>query len=679
MSQPDFLFCLTPGDLDWDIESLPNIFTCTFKHNTTGQVWYFEISPRRDDLNMLMWFIVRCIEEGCRWVGYNSLGYDYPVMHFIYRNQKALISYADIYRKSKEVIDTPWNNRFSHMIWDNDQVVPQIDLYKVHHFDNPSKSTKLKTLEFNMRMDNVEDGPVEFDVDVPLELMDSLKGYNINDVDATGEFHDRSKGQIVLRESLSKKFNMNMLNFSDVKIGEQILVHELEKVGVDCYMYVDGKKKKRQTQREEIRIADVILPYVRFEHPQFYGILHELQGKVITETKGVFKDMVANVGGIEYEIGTGGLHGSVKAKIIRSTSTHQIVDVDVASYYPNLSIKNNLYPEHLGQQFCTAYLGVYETRKTFPKGSPENEAFKLALNGSFGGSNNEYSPFLDPQYTMSITINGQLLLCMLIEQLIKIPGLSMIQANTDGVTYLCPREYLEHARNLNTWWEGVTQLELEEALYSRMWVRDVNSYIAEYEGGKLKRIGAYAYETADENPGTRELPYHKNWGTRVVQKAAEAFLVSDTPIRKYVENHTDIYDFFNSTKVPGGSTLEWGGETIPNICRYYCSTDGEKLEKVMPATGPIGAFKRASKVDETLYNSVLAETGYYAWDERIHTKNKSTYNERRMSLDAGWLTTICNNVTNEEFVQSNYHPENLNYEYYIQKAEKLVNLMEFEL
>jgi len=202
---------------------------------------------------------------------------------------------------------------------------------------------------------------------------------------------------------------------------------------------------------------------------------------VITETKGVFKGLVATVDGVDYKFGTGGIHASVESQVIHTTDTHQIVDVDVASFYPNLAIKNKLFPAHLGEEFGDAYEGVYHTRKTYPKGTAENEAFKLALNGAYGGSNNEYSPFYDTQFTMAITINGQLLLCMLTEQMLKIPGLRMIQANTDGITYLCPHEYLDHTRAICRWWEELTSLELEEAFYSMMAVRDVNSYIAVYQ------------------------------------------------------------------------------------------------------------------------------------------------------------------------------------------------------
>ena len=610
-------------------------------------------------------------QQNVRMVGYNNIGYDYPVMHFIYRNRLAGISADDIYTKSMSIIKSNGPAKFAHMVWESEWLVDQLDLYKIHHFDNMSKATSLKVLEFNMRMDSIEDLPFPVGTVLNDEQCDTLAEYNWHDVVATDMFADRTKPQIKLREDLSKQFGKNMMNMSDVKMGETILVTEMEKRGISCYEYVGNKKVKKQTKRESIDLGQVIFPYVNFESQAFQQIKIYLESKVITETKGVFKGLIATVDGLDYHFGTGGLHASVESQVVHTTDTHQLVDVDVASFYPNMAIKNKLFPAHLGEGFCDAYLGVYKTRKTFDKGTPENEAFKLALNGAYGGSNNDYSPFLDPFYTMSITINGQLLLCMLIEQLVKVPGLRMIQANTDGVTYLCPHEHLEHTRSLCRWWEGVTKLELEEALYSRFMVRDVNSYIAEKTDGKLKRIGAYAHVTAEENPGTRELPYHKDWSARIVALAAEASLVRGLDISDYIRNHNDVFDFFLRTKVPRNSTLEWGGEQVSNIVRYYISTDGKSLEKVMPPNGKPGEYKRANKLTDQYFNSVINEIGYGVWDERIHTKNKSTYGERRSGINTGYNVQLCNDL-NHHRPTEHYHYDDINYEWYITQAEKLV-------
>ncbi len=667
MINPDFLFNITPGDVCFDIETFPNVFTLKAKHTVTDRKWTFEISHRRNDSALLRLWLKVLNSQGCRMVGFNSIGFDYPVIHYL--NGYEFATVEDIYAKAMSIINAPFNARFSHMVWESEWVVPQVDLYKVHHFDNVSKATGLKVLEFNMRMERIEDLPFPVGTTLTDEQIDVLLDYNDDDVNATDLFYDRSENALKLRENLSQSFDRNMMNMSDIKIGETILVIEMEKQGVECYYYdTNGKKQKKQTIRNSLDLSEIIFSYVSFELPEFDRMHKWLVEQTITETKGVFNELKTTIAGVEYKLGTGGLHASIHAGVYQSTETHQLVDVDVASYYPNLSIKNKIYPAHLGPEFCDGYEGIYDTRKTYEKGTSENGAYKLGLVGAFGGSNNKYSPFFDMAYAMSITINGQLLLCMLVEQMLKIPGLQMIQCNTDGITYLCPREYLDHSRKVCRWWEDLTSLELEEALYSRMFIRDVNSYIAEYESGALKRIGAYAYVTAEEDPGTRELPYHKDWSARVVAKAAEAVLVRGEDVRTFIENHDDVYDFMLRTKVPRDSSLEWGGDKVPNIVRYYISTDGDILEKVMPPKGESGQYKRANSLTDIYYWQVMEEIGPGVWDERIHTKNKSIYETRRSGIHTGWNVRICNNLQGYTF-------GDINYQWYIQEVDKLISCM----
>ena len=90
-----------------------------------------------------------------------------------------------------------------------------------------------------------------------------------------------------------------------------------------------------------------------------------------------------------------------------------IIDMDVKSYYPNVVIASEFYPEHLGKDFCVFYKQLYEMRKKYPKGSIENEMLKLALNGTYGDTNSKFSVFYDPLVTMRTTLNGQLFLCVL--------------------------------------------------------------------------------------------------------------------------------------------------------------------------------------------------------------------------------------------------------------------------
>lgn len=685
----DASMLIDPTHYTYDIETYPNAFTCVTTHVASGQQWTHEISDRRDDKQSFIEFIYQLNAIDARMIGFNNIGFDYPVIHAI--PTAPATNVTGIYDKAMSIIKS--NDRFGNTVWESDHIVKQIDLFKIHHFDNQAKSTSLKALEFAMRMHNIEDLPFDVGKQLSSDEIDTLIRYNKHDVKATTQFYIRTLPEIALRQSLSEKYKVNMTNYSDSKIGSTILISELEKVGIQCFERVGGRKSPRQTMRPEIKLADVIFPYVKFEHPEFERVRRHLASLVITETKGVFKDLHATIDGNEYHFGTGGLHMSIPSQIVYSDDDYQIVDVDVASYYPNLAIVNKMFPAHLGVEFCDIYLSIYEQRKTFAKGTPENAALKIALNASFGNSNNKYSPLYDPFYTIQTTINGQLLLCMLVEQLIKVPGLTMVQCNTDGVTYRCPRQYIDHTRKLCKWWERLTCLELEEALYSRMMIRDVNNYIAEYEGGKVKRKGAYEYDRG----------WHQNHSELVIPKAVFEHLVYGVDIEEFIRGHKDPFDFCSMAKVPRSNQLvmRWSDMGIdvqlPNIIRYYISNEGGSLVKIAPPTGKPGTWKRRNGVSEAEYqqitdqlSSMIAQIdsmggvpqvdgitefdgNFIPWDadciphdERIHTKNKSKHTTREMSICAGWQVTDCSNMDNFDW-------STVNYDYYINEAKKLID------
>jgi hypothetical protein len=615
----------------YDQESYPNIFTYAAKDPFTGERFLFEISWRKDDLFALLDYIQLCKIEGIALCGFNNMGYDYPVLHHILEHPE-LVTVESIYEKSMSIIRTPWDQRFSNVIWEKDQHVPQIDLFKIHHFDNMARATSLKVLEFNMRMDSVEDLPFPPGTFLDNQQMDELVAYNDHDVDATERFYNHSLDHIAFREELSKKYGVDMMNFNDTKIGKSYFIRELEKHTPGCCYKVNpakGERRENQTRRKQIICRDIIFPYIQFDHAEFKRIHLWFLSKIITNTKGDFK-VSCVVRDFQFDFGSGGIHGSIKPCIVQDSGDEMILDIDVTSYYPTIAIANRLYPAHLSEKFCDIYSDVFEQRKLHKKGTPENGMLKLALNGVYGDSNSDYSPLHDPQYTMAITINGQLLLCMLAEKLLTCPDITMIQINTDGLTIKMPMIHLHWVREVMSWWEQVTSLKLEEAKYSRFFARDVNNYIAEYTNGEVKRKGAYEYD----------LGWEKNHSSLVVQKAAEARLLHGTDIRMFIENHQDIYDFLLRTKVPRSSklvTVDYHGvETKQqNVSRYYVAMFGEDMIKVMPPLAKQLAIDPAAP-------------------------------DRRFSINKDQKVSICNNI-------AQIFPDDIEYEWYIKEAHKLTD------
>lgn len=608
------------NDYVYDLESYPNVFTCTVEHADAPIRWYFEISDWRNDSRALIDFLHHLAQNGCRMVGFNNVGFDYPVIHTLVRMGHGTA--ITLYDKVQAIIGSQEDeDRWVHSVKPTDRMVPQIDLYKIHHFDNKARATSLKVLEFNMRADNISDLPFPVGTILTRDNVEVLKQYNAHDVAQTKAFLRHTQKMLRFREELAVKYpGRDWINFNDTKIGKEYFTMQLEASGVQCFEYGPEGRKPRQTRRASIALNDAILPWIRFENTEFQRILDWLRQQTITETKGVFTDLIARVGGIDVVFGLGGIHGSVESEIIESDADNMIVDIDVESYYPSTAIAQRFRPEHFPEGFCDIYAALKEQRKSYPKGTAENAMLKLALNGVYGDSNNPFSVFYDPLFTMRITLNGQLLLCLLAENLLKIQGLRIIQMNTDGLTVKLPRQHEQSLRQVVQWWEGITKLNMEFAEYRTMFIKDVNNYIALYTSGKVKRKGAYEYD----------LEWHQNHGALVVPKVAEQVLLHGAPIRETVEQWSDIMDFMLRTKVPRSSHLLHGEDRVQNVSRYVVSKNGKQLTKVMP---PLA-------------------------------KNPGVW--RRIGVESGWNVTICNDVREVAGAQ-------IEFDYYIREVEKLCN------
>jgi hypothetical protein len=652
----------------YDIETICNCYTLHFEALNSDLAGTFEISEFRDDRReMLAWFAYWQANR-VPMIGFNTLGFDYSVIHFIYNNPDA--SVWEIYDKAQETIH---DQTMFKMIWESDRFAPQVDLYKIWHFDNPNKRTSLKALQFAMRSETVLEMPLPFDKPIaPWNVQPVLIPYNIHDVKETKRFALFSREVIEFRIELTDMLKGDVLNWNDTKIGAQIVEQRLgEEL---CYTRENGRREKRQTKRESVALADIIFPFIRFTHPEFNRVLTWLRGQVLREdeitgrikTKGVFSGVSAVVNGFSFDIGTGGIHGSVPAQRFVADADWALVDIDVSGMYPANMIANKLYPEHLGERFVFEFSQVPKERAKYKKGTPRNKAFKLAGNGTFGNTNNVHSIFYDPAVTMATTVNGQLVICMLAEWLLSVPTVSIIQANTDGITYRIHRSQMAAAVEIRTAWEAYTRLALEEVEYRRMWIRDVNNYVAEDTKGKLKLKGAYWYPRKFPDDITNENAWHKDFSAQVCIMAAVEHMTKGTPIERFIYDHGDPFDFMCRAKVDRSATLWIGDKEVQRIQRYYVAREGGALKKIARPKGTPGTFKRKNGISDHEYYSILRELPPDTWDGRIHSKNKARYPEKtETGIESGYLVADCNRAADFDW-------NNLNYEWYVQGAQKLV-------
>jgi DNA polymerase elongation subunit (family B) len=576
-----------PIFLIYDIETFLSIFCVVFKYQ--GRYKTFEISERKDEYESLVAFLKEGASKGWFFVGFNNARFDAQVLQWLIEAKEPFKKLTGK-TKAKHIMEFAQSviekiNRKEFPPYQESKLsFQQLDLYLQHHYNNLARKSSLKWLEYSMNWNKIQDLPYKFDEVLSSDKFDDVIKYCINDVDATEQFFKKSKQLVELRfAQQSENMHLELFNKSDSSIGEALFLDLMS----DKLQVEKKHLKKMQTRRETIELKNVILSYIKFETPEFNSVLEFFKEQIITEsTKDAFKHSMM-FDGMEYFYGLGGLHAARDNSIFKSNEENIVLSVDFASFYPNISIRNRLYPEHLSEAFCILYEELFEKRKLIPKSNPQNTAIKLLLNSCFGKAGDEHSFLYDKKFQMAITVNGQLILSMLCEQLSKIEGVRMVMANTDGCELIVPKNKKREVYNVCLGIEKLTQLQLEYAVYDKLFTRDINNYLGIETNGKIKTKGCFDID----------LELHKNRSERIVPIAIKRYFVDDIPVEETIKNHLSvgdydkienqgIYDFCIGKKIQSNQnyTIEDSENNIvknitDKVIRFYVSTDGNYLRK----------------------------------------------------------------------------------------------------
>lgn len=648
----------------YDIECLTGMFLYCGYNPTTEKWVEFEISEYRNDLYGLTKHLLTPLWDKY-YISYNGLSYDAQILQFIMDNYQRWIDYDSgrimsiIKKFSNKIIDDQNYDLFPpYREEDIDNM--QIDLLKIHHFDNENKRTSLKWLEFSMDFYNVEEMPYPHTQEkFTRSEIQEIKDYCRNDVEATYEFwkytigeveHEEYKGKNKVQDRLDlieeMKFPKKALSWSDVKIGDEINKKVYcDNTGLTTRQLYDLKKNRKPTKR--FNYGDCIPDYVKFRTKSFQEF-HERMKKVrVNLAKKEEYPFIIN--GLHLLIAKGGIHSNEKNRIIEPKRNEILMDADIGSQYPWSIIKRVLFPSHLSKAWLIGYKDRFEKRIVHKNLSKDkslgaeqkrkhkglSEMFKLALNGGgFGKTNEKNSWQYDPFVQFSCTIGNQFEILMLIEDLL-IANIQTVSANTDGIVCLFHEAQLEKYYEVCHEWERKVgndkQGVLEYTQYKKMIQATVNDYLAIKVDGEIKKKGDFL----------TSFQLEKNKSRRIINLAMEKWFVEGIRPGITITEHTNIFDFCIGAKASRDyhyETIDKNGkvEVYHRLIRYYVSTDGKKLLKV--------------KNDDSEADG-----------------------NRVSQCEAGeWKCTVANLVDKERPI-SEY---NINYEYYIQKAEERIYAIE---
>ena len=447
----------------------------------------------------------------------------------------------------------------------------------------------LKLSELNKLITN------DFDRYVLPKYIKPMLYYNKNDVFLCGEIVRQKPDEVKLRYSLSNAFNLNLLSCSRANIADKLLAK--------FYSELSGLNKKQfeklRTERTKLSFNKIIFPHIKFQTPELQKMLAEIKQVIITRTnKDAFSKEIEFYG-TKYTLATGGIHSVDRPGIFRSTDDYTYIHYDIGSFYPSTMVAYNIAPKHLNQQVFTKMVDYFRTTRLkckhtsddvemLIKGVPNKlsaEALKIVINAIYGKFGSETYFLYDRFAQMQVTINGQLMVMMVIEAL-ELAGIHVISANTDGIIVKLYKNKEEQFKQITDEWCAFNKMTADSERYKLFITRDINNYLNVQSNDTIEFKGAL-----DPKQYLKDLK--KGYDMPVVAIAVFEYLVNNIPVMTTLRNHKDILDFCKTQNV--GKQFE----VVYDVCekgvihhinsqrhvRFYVSTKGVIIQKENKTTG----------------------------------------------------------------------------------------------
>lgn len=559
----------------YDIEVFPNYFL--FHISRDGKHWTYENPKQVAELLDRSADIILC--------GFNNKAYDDIILQHIWEGGADLDS---IYDLSTKLIDgSQWEQlqllKFAKRPW-----LFSIDLYQVLE-----KKAGLKEWQCHTHFKSVKESPVSFTAPLAANRVDEIKHYCKNDVLATESLLKLHWEKILLRVKLQEKFKLSNKIFSmgSARLAEEIFVSEHVRNNNISYSQVAKDCEANPDNCTSVfKCTDIILPCVQYVSEEFNkfkntflasklvevdsswslespvdGTRH-IRGKLARDVRtSWFADLT--LAGRTFTMGVGGLHTQDDPGEFHTNETHQIIDADVISYYPSLIVNWNLVPKHM-PGMRDSYAKILADRIIAKKNGDRltSEALKLAANATFGKFNERFSKIRSVKSALQITLNGQLMILMLVEKL-HLAGHEIVSANTDGVTVKVSRGV--DLTPLFTEWETTTRMRLEIAEYVKYYRRDINNYIALTSEGKIKVKGAINEDSLKDQ-------------ARVVKIAAERYFLKGEYPEETIKLDNDIKHYVYYLHTKNGALVQHAGQEVGKTVRWFHSTTGTILTRSNP-------------------------------------------------------------------------------------------------
>ena len=185
------------------------------------------------------------------------------------------------------------------------------------------------------------------------EYVDDMMHYNRNDCFIVCEIIRLNPDEIKSRYSISKVYNVDVLNASRSKIGDVMF----EKYYSEFSGLRPDQWKGQKTERTIMALKKVIFPFIEFKTDNLKQFLEEIKSVKLTKVSKDEFERNVKIGDVVYTMATGGLHSQDRPMEIWSTSSYGISDSNVAP-------STGEYPDNNKNKFVIIHWDIERCRNS---------------------------------------------------------------------------------------------------------------------------------------------------------------------------------------------------------------------------------------------------------------------------------------------------------------------------
>ena len=503
--------------------------------------------------------------------------------------------------------------------------LPPISEKDIHFYQKDARYSGLSADKINKLVDKWDRYMID-------EWIDDTMHYNTNDVYIVCEIIRLYIDEIRLRYNISKAYEIDVLSSSRSNIADKLFV----KFYSDFSGLTPSQWQGRKTERTAMAFKRVIFPFIKFKTPELQELLEEMKKVVIYSIgKKALKEIAPKypdlkylktsidsgwfeikINKLVYTIATGGLHSQdiprelkSKIKYIDCSSTGDLtqsddiwsaitddsfiyVHWDIASFYPSIMDVYKIAPEHMNKSIFVKLIHWLKETRLQAKHSEEDyidgilkdllaQVLKIVINSIYGKLGFEKGDLCDRLAVLKVTINGQLMILMLCEEL-ELNGIEVMSANTDGIVIKLHKKNKEKFEEITANWKKITGLEADSEEYKCYINRDINNYVIEEINGKVSYKGAL-------NPNMYRVDLQKGYDMPIVAQAVVNYFLYNKPVLETLYDCRNILDFCKTQNVGRQFHVEYTEGNTRNLMqrnvRFYVTNKGGTIEKVNDNTG----------------------------------------------------------------------------------------------